>query len=209
MKITTKLFFYTFISSLIFTSCSKKNVSPLSCADQRVFSFPLVYSPTTQLNPNWTVILGEQKLFIKPVVDERNIEPNHLGKNIEDDIPYFICTSKNNPSEFIAQAFQKSFSALGVNLVDQMDQADLILQVTLKEFWVVEENKYRATLNVIVDASDRSKKILWRGPIFEESRDWGRSLTAEHYNNAFSNATLRVVQSLINNPEFKLLLGAK
>ena len=209
VKIITKLFCFTFVAALAFSSCSLNSKPAVSCSDKRVYNFPLTYSPTEQLKPNWTVMLGEQKLYLKPVIDARNTESINVGKNVEKNVPYLICTSKNNAADFVSQAFQTIFSGLGINLVDQIEEADLIVQITLKDFWVVEGNDYLAKLNTIVDVTDQSKKVLWRGPIFEGSKDWGRSLTAEFYNQSLSNATLKMVQNLINNPAFKEVIGAK
>lgn len=208
-NLTLKLFLFVCSLALAISSCTTKMVPPLSCADKRVYKVPLNYTPTKQIQPLWTVIIGEQKIFFQTIKDERKLNSTQIGKNIQDEVPYFVCAQESNPSDFMAQSFRETFEKVGVTIVEEATGADLIFEIALKEFWVLEENVYQAKISAIIEVKDGSGKTLWRRPMFGIAKNWGRSHSVTNYNQTFSNAAINLMQNLINDQKFQQLIAAK
>ena len=170
---------------------------------------PLQYRPThaepltgTSLNA------ADVKVYLAPVNDRRD-NKEQIGQNVEDDdvAPIPVMSADKTPTDYVRDVLEEELKTFGVELVEAPEAADRIISLDLSKFWVEEGNNYRAEVRGTAEVRNKGGSSLWKGPVGGDGRTFGRSLSPTNYNEALSDATRRLVGSLINNPGFAKALA--
>ena len=86
-------------------------------------------------------------------------------------------------------------------------QADRVILTELHTFWVKETDTYESEVRGTFIVQDRSGKQLWKGTMNGTAKRFGRSLSAENYQEVLSDGMVDLVQNLLSNQKFREALG--
>jgi hypothetical protein len=168
---------------------------------------PLTFRPTSQMNMNtFAGDLPESTVFVGQVTDARERQ-DQVGENLEEKNPVPVFASGTEPTEFVRGVMNSLLTRAGLQLGQDQGQAERVLLTDLHHFWTQETNTYEAEVRATVTVQDRGGRQLWKGTVNGTAERFGRSLKAENYQEVFSDATLKMVEGLLNNPGFRAALG--
>ena len=168
---------------------------------------PMKFRPTSQMNMNtFAGDLPESTVFVAPVTDARDRQ-DQVGENLEDEKPVPVFASGTEPTEFVRGVMTSLLTRAGLQVGQDQGQADRALLTDLHHFWTQETNTYEAEVRATVTVQDQGGRQLWKGTVNGTAERFGRSLKAENYQEVFSDATLEMVEGLLNNPGFRAALG--
>jgi len=68
--------------------------------------------------------------------------------------------------------------------------------------WADETNTYKSSITTDAQLIDSSGRRLWQGKVTGGSERFGRSLSAENYQETLSDAVVNLVDNLLRNPGF-------
>ena len=109
--------------------------------------------------------------------------------------------TKSNVAMFVHDSLVTQLKRIGFDVAPG-ESSDLTLRPDILEFWVSEKDHYDASVRVSVKLTDRAGKELWSGVLAGTSNNFGRSLKADNYTEAFSNAILELTGKLASAPGF-------
>lgn len=109
-------------------------------------------------------------------------------------------------TSFLEDGATKQFKEWGMPL---SNEAQLILQGEVKEFFLKEKSLYRAAINIGYSVRNREGKTLWEADIRSDSTVFGMGMKAENYRQAFSDALRKNLRSLIAFPGFQTTIAEK
>ena len=180
----------------------------VGCKAPTQVTVPLIMRPKNAFNTNTiSTDIPQARIFIAPFTDRRQ-NPQQIGQNLEKSAPVPVYPS-GSPPEFVQQAVAQQFGALGFTVVDSQSQADRVVRGELTNFWVQETNTFAGDVRAVVEVRDRGGSVLWKGAVGGEGSTFGRSYSPVNYQEAFSDATLRMVEALLKNPAFQKALGGR
>jgi hypothetical protein len=192
--VKTKFFISLFIITILF-----------GCAGVSLVDVPLVWKPTSDLHDTSAITLTglyAQQFKVMPFVDVRD-NKKEIAKNIQSSSEKII-TTRDNVGEWSSNRFKAIFKELGLKVVD--DSASVIIKGEVVQYYVVEDNLYKAHVGVRLTVENASGKILWQGLMYGNSKRFGRSYKLENYYETLSDAYLDAVQELLKNQEFRSAL---
>ncbi|HKE19806.1 MAG TPA: hypothetical protein VKB80_33250 [Kofleriaceae bacterium] len=147
--------------------------------------------------------IPQTAVFVGPVTDKRE-RPKQVGENVEggagETKPVF---PQGEPATFVRDATRLLFQKGGMKVVDSDASADRIVTVELTSFWTREAETYVADISATYYVKDRSGRELWKGAVSGTAKNWGRSLSAENYQQVFSDGTMKMVEALLSNASFR------
>jgi hypothetical protein len=182
-------------------------VAGAGCAKRPAsISVPLKYRPTSQLKmAAFAGDIPESKVQLGPVTDNRP-DKERVGENLEEKDPVAVQTG-DDPTEFVRTRLADLLSKTGLQVVPDAAQADRVLLTELHTFWVKETNTYESEIRATFIVQDRTGKRLWKGTMNGTAERFGRSLSAENYQEVFSDGMVDLVQNLLSNQKFREALG--
>jgi len=167
---------------------------------------PLKYRPTSQLNMNtFAGDLPEATVHIAPVVDRRE-SPQQIGENLENKKPIPVLVGPTQPADFVHDTMATLVGRTGLKVMPAPASADRVLVTELLHFWTRETDTYDAEIRATVAVQDRGGRQLWKGTLNGTAKRFGRSLSQENYQEAFSDAMVELVQGMLNNSGFRAAL---
>ena len=179
------------------TGCAKRPAS---------ISVPLKYRPTSQLKMSaFAGDIPDSKIQIGPVTDHRP-DKDRVGENLEEKDPVAVQTG-DDPTEFVKTHLGDLLTKAGLQVASEGGPSDRVLLTELHTFWVKETNTYESEIRATFVVQDRGGKQLWKGTINGTSERFGRSLSAENYQEVLSDAMVDLVQNLLSNQKFREALG--
>jgi hypothetical protein len=179
------------------TGCAKRPAA---------ISVPLQYRPTSQLKMSaFAGDIPDTKLEIAPVTDNRP-DKERVGENVEEKDPVAIQTG-DDPTEFVRTRLNDLLAKAGLQVAAEGEEADRVLRTELHTFWAKETNTYESEIRATFIVQDRTGKQLWKGTINGTAERFGRSLSAENYQEVFSDGMVDLVQNLLSNQKFREALG--
>ncbi len=157
---------------------------------------------TTQM-PNAVVSFAQTpgRVYVAPVQDGRT-EKDRIGENRENTPPTPVY-GDSSPTEFVRTAVVEQLKNDGVTIVQSADGADAVLAMTLNRFWAQESPNYDAQVILAVEVRNRGGAALWSGTTSGHDGTFGRSLSAENYQQVLSNALANAVSGLVAKPQFQ------
>jgi hypothetical protein len=168
---------------------------------------PLHFRPQHAEPLTGTIAAGDMKVYVEAVNDKRTNQ-EEIGRNVENATPIPVYAGSDKaPADFVHDVLEEELKNFGVELTDTPEAADRMIAVDLTKFWVEEGNNYVAEVKGTARVRDKSGKELWKGTVGGDGRTFGRSLSAENYNEVLSDGTRRLVGSLVANPKFQQALA--
>jgi hypothetical protein len=157
-----------------------------------VLNVPLDYRPTN-LPPSAVVTsTGAESVFL--MVTDNRPDPQKIGENRED--PQYsrpvMAGPNKTPADLVRAALLYSLTQHGYRVVDNPSSANRALDVAITTFWADETAVYHAHIAASMDVTDSAARILWSGTVFGSDSTFGRSYTADNYNQIFSNAARKL-----------------
>jgi hypothetical protein len=180
----------------------------MSCQDRPTsLNVPLDYKPTTAADLSVTLPVGQGKLYVLPVDDQRTVtDKKQIGENREKPVTVPIMAGDLSAADWVHDSFSDILRRNGLTVVNNADGADLLMNISLTEFWAQEDPTYNARISALLKVSDKTGKVLWSGLIAGNADFVGGSLDAQHYDEVFSNAMFNATNRLINNASFQQAL---
>lgn len=163
---------------------------------------PLVWNPSETVRSFEAIdltVYNNVRFMIKPFKDARK-RPAEIGVNIESEDEELLVTTGDNVAEWLTDRFSELFVALDVDVVDK--DGSIILQAEIIRFFVTEKATYKAEVELKIRLLSTNNDVLWEGMARGKATRFGRSFTAENYNEALSNATIYAVHSLLRDEDF-------
>lgn len=143
-------------------------------------------------------VLAGQSLKVFPLVDRRP-SPQVIGRNMEEKTPRAV-TTKDDVGLFVGTQLAGLLHEVATPVVTEGETRVLTGEVA--QYFVNEDNTYNATVVLRLTLLDSQERVLWRGVAAGRSRRWGRSFSAENYQEALSNALIDAVKGLVQDPAF-------
>ena len=178
-------------------------VSTAGCARRTSLTVPLKFRPTSQLK--MSVFAGEipdAAVHVGAVNDVR-ANKEQIGENLEERKPVPVFAGSVEPAAFVDATFRSLLNRAGLPLVDEPGRADRVLVADLHYFWTQETNTYEAEIRLTITVRDRGGRQVWKGTINGTAERFGRSLSAENYQEVYSDSMVDLVQSLLGNAGFR------
>jgi hypothetical protein len=167
---------------------------------------PMEFRPEHSEPLSGSLNAGDVKVYLAPATDKR-AEKDTIGKNIESSTPVPIYSSGKTPPEFVHDVLENSLKDFGAQMADAPEAADRVISLELTRFFVEESNNYKAEVKAQVEVKDKGGRSLYRGQIAGDGTTFGRSLSAENYQQTLSDATRRAVGNLFAQPKFQEALS--
>lgn len=149
------------------------------------------------------------KIHVAKIVDDRP-DTKTIGENVEQKSrPVPVYALERSPPAFLDDVLSKELSRAGFVVVERPEDATIVLGVTLGKFFVTEAESYQAEISGKVELRDKGGKQIFGAPITGSKSQWGKSLSAQNYQEVLSKAALDFVGSLVGNPAFKKAISGK
>jgi hypothetical protein len=171
-------------------------------------AMPLNWSPTESLKdvqPGALEAFAGQRVMVPDFKDQRT-DASKIGSNVEDANPRPVSTT-DDVAAFVTAHFSAVLEANGVVLVK--GNATRVIRGVVLEFFVTESDTYKGKVVVEITLEDARGRELWRGKATGESQRFGRSLSADNYNETLSDSIVGVVRDLTTQPAFQAAMRAK
>ncbi len=178
-----------------------------ACQHPSELRVPLDYRPTDRLALTGLKVSPGTRVGVR-VSDERT-DATAIGRNTENESkPIPIYATQPPPDGFVRDAVARELGNAGIPVEPDPKSANKVLKLGLKQFWADETSTYHSTVRADADLTDASGKSLWRGQVSGDNQKFGRSLSAENYQESLSDAVVDLVQNLLRNPTFVEALNA-
>jgi len=175
-------------------------------AADKLEGIPLVWSPTSPMSERSSVDLkgveGVQ-LRIESFTDKRE-DSAVIGRNMNK-VPVRIVSTKDDVPRFVTYEVKSLLSGLGLNVVET--GGTVILKGEVKKFYVEEINRYNATVELRLTATDPEGKVLWVVETSGTSSRFGIGYKAANYMEVLSDALIGAVHEVVRNLNFKKVLA--
>jgi hypothetical protein len=185
--------------------------SSSSGGDSGVISVPLQFRPSD--NDRAPVVnipnRSQVKLFVN-VADKRDEQDKAtIGVNREEhnNIPVRASGSPSVP-EFVAKAARDEIRSSTLATTEDMAQCTHTLDLDILTFNVLEDNMFNAEVRLEARLVDPTGKELWRGSGSGTSKTFGRSRSAENYNQTLSNSIKIAMAQILGDADFKKALSS-
>lgn len=185
------------LGALVLTGCASR--------PERLDVVPVYRLSVTPAAVAW--LPADQTVAIA-MEDARSGDPSLIGTNTEDARPVPIHeTPPGAAKDLVASSLKKELTELGAKVVDAAS-ADRTLRVELIKFWIEEDNTYNGDLRVRVTVVDRVGASLGSVLATGASKRFGRSLSAENYQETIENMLQDMMGNLFQNTDFQKAFSA-
>ena len=168
-------------------------------------NLPLQFTPNRADPLSGSLEANDVKVHLELVEDVRE-NKEEIGRNVEDEVPVPVYASGKTPAEFVHDVLEDELKNLGADVTDAPEAADRIISLKLRKFFVEEGSSYRGEVQCHAEVRDKGGRVLWKQVVSGQGDNTGRSLSIENYNQTFSDATRRMTDALLNNPNFRAAL---
>ena len=170
----------------------------IGCQAPGPVNVPLVFRPTETIGVISGVGLDQPMVVI--VQDSRD-QKQDIGANVEKAQPLRVYTN-DDPAGFVRNVLVEKLHGAGATIVPDSSKAKRTVQLNLTRFWCNEGDTYQTEVTSTAMVLDAGGKQLWKAVVSGSNSRFGRSHSAENYQECFSDATLQMVGNLLTNPEF-------
>jgi hypothetical protein len=169
---------------------------------KRELTVPLEYRVDSSLSPRTALPTTTGLRLFLEVSDDR-AEKDKIGENIEDTTPKPIhAGAMAAPAEFVKDAVTRELTGLGMLVVGEDAKANRTLRLHLIKFYCVETSTYDADIRVNAEVSEGGR-VLWSALVLGDKRNFGRSLSAQNYQEVFSGAVQDMVSKIVGDSGFQ------
>ncbi len=169
-----------------------------------------VTEPLVNTLPPIREVGGNLKLYVAQVQDMR-VERSRIGENREQPATGArpITASGIAPAQFVRDVFTRELPTVGITTIGAPTGANRILSFELRQFYVIEVDTYRAVVVGEVKVTDGAGQVLFKTGVTGEDKTFGRSFSAENYQQVLSNATVDVLDNLLKTSAFVAALNVQ
>ena len=174
------------------------------CANVHV-DVPLVWKPTNVLydtDSSTLTSFSSHKYKIAAFADNRE-NKKEIARNVESSEPNLV-TTRDDVAEWCRSRFKIIAKENGFNVVE--DNANIIIKGEILQFYVTEDNLYKADVGVKITVEDAGDKVIWQGLMAGHAKKFGHSYKLENYYETLSDAYQDSVNGLLKNQEFRAAL---
>lgn len=168
----------------------------------------LSYTPTEAVAA--TVIsvssdLSEAELSLE-LSDDRNVDSvEELGVRTDNDDREHKLEATSDVLEFVAETLVEQADDWDVQLT--MDEAALVLAITIERFEVLETNQavgatYEAWVELDVALRDGDENELWKGTAEGDATRYGRKYSNDNINEVLSDALVEAFGAVVDDNDF-------
>jgi hypothetical protein len=176
------------------------------CQRPKELRVPLDYRPTDRIEV--TGLKVPQTLRLAVTVIDNRPDKSSIGQNSEGSPPVPIYPNEPSPDVFLRDAVAHEFANAGIPIESDAHRANKVLSLRLERLWAEETNTYKSSIATDAQLIDSSGRRLWQGKVTGGSERFGRSLSAENYQETLSDAVVNLVDNLLRNPAFVDALNA-
>ena len=144
-------------------------------------------------------LLRRHEVAVVPFTDRREGH-GAVGVNVENGRNTEVTTS-DDVGRFLSEQFAEVLRGSGVN-VGVGSSAERVIHGEVQRFFVTESNLYEGVVILGITVSDARGAALWHGTCEGRSKRFGRSFSAENYQEALSSATVEAIKDLGDQPGF-------
>ena len=178
-----------------FTACQDRPTS---------LTVALAYSPTNTISNAWQLPPGQGKIYVLPIDDERKGDKTKLGENLEDPTKVVpVGSGLPAPPDWLHDTLGDILHSNGLDIVNNADDADLMLNVALTVLWVNENSDYNGQITMVIKVQDKNGKVLFTATTSGQYELTGKSLDPGNYNQVLSNCLYAAVNRLLNTQGFQ------
>jgi len=177
-----------------------------ACQRPRELHVPLDYRPTDRLTLMGLHVPADLRLAVK--VEDARGESAAIGRNVEDSPEVPIYADGRTPDAFVREAAERELANSGIAVEGDRQKATKVLVLRLRRFWTDESSTYKTTVLAEAQLMDAAGRQLWSGQVSGANQRFGRSLKAENYQEGLSDASLNLVQNLLQSTAFVEALNA-
>jgi uncharacterized lipoprotein YajG len=151
--------------------------------------------------------LPQSRVYIMAINDQRD-ETDKIGENRQQQ-PYVpILPAGPEVPNFLHAALREQLAKGGLTIVENPDEADRIISVTLKTLWAQESPDYHATISTQIEIRDPNGKLLWSNAADGDGAITGGSLNVQHYQEVLTAAIFDLLHNLDLDWKFRQALNA-
>jgi hypothetical protein len=194
---------FQFALAVLATLCLG-NAATVIAAD-KLEGIPLAWMPTSPMSERTPVDmrgLEGIKLQIDPFIDKRE-DPSLIGNSINK-IPFRKVTTNDDVARFVTYQVKLLMAGLGLKVVES--GGDVILNGSVRKFFVEEDKRYNAEVEMQIAFTDVNGKILWGVATTGTSSRFGMAYKADNYHEVLSDAVIGATHQLVQNPGFRKAL---
>lgn len=189
------------------TAMTLATLSMTGClGDPTSLTLPMEYRPTSRVQTARFAgaIPSSAKVFIPPVEDKR-ADKMTIGANREDAkaIPVYAASA---PADFFRQSVSREMMNSGLYMTDDAASATHTLSFELVRFAADEAPSYRADVVARAKLTDAKGNVRWEGAVNGYGTRFGRSLSAENYQEVLSDSLITLVEGMLSNASFQAAL---
>ena len=192
----------------VFATCmSVCNFATVNAAD-KLEGIPLVFKPTSPMSDRLPLdVKGLEgiKLQIDPFTDKRE-DPGFIGQSTTK-VPFRKVATNEDVARFVTYQVKLLMAGLGLKVVES--GGDVILNGSIRKFFVEEDKRYNAEVEMQVAFTDANGKILWGVATTGTSSRFGMAYKADNYHEVLSDALIGATHQLVQNPGFRKALTEK
>jgi hypothetical protein len=160
---------------------------------------PLAWRPSKSLHG--TAIRGPLRAVqFAPFMDDAP-DPALIAENREQRLARPVTTS-TNVGTFVSQQMRHLFDDAGFRTVGVDGSGALVISGEVTRFFVVETDRYRATVALHVIMRTPGGPTLWEGDVSGSGDTFGRSYKMKNYDQVLSDAIVDATGALINDADF-------
>jgi len=172
----------------------------VACQRPKELRVPLDYRPTDKVTLAGLEVAAGTRVAVT-VVDART-DTSAIGRNSESAQPVPVYAADTAPDGFVRDAVARELAGANIQVATDPHAATKVLTLRLQKFWTEETNTYNTSIQASVELADASGRSLWKGQVAGSTERFGRSLSAENYQEAMSDAVVAMVERLIHDPGF-------
>ncbi len=154
----------------------------------------------TAANPRMDPALTSTGITLLPIQDGRGSDGTLVGENFENEANPIEVRTQSNVAEFVSRTLRQSLMEWHVRL---QDSGGLVLSGEVLRLFVTERNFYVSEASIRFRLQDQAGQFLWEGTVSGQAKRWGRSLSAENYNEEISDCLKKAYAALVSDKGFQ------
>ncbi len=170
------------------------------CQRPKELRVPLDYRPTDRLEVGTFQPPAGVRVSVI-TVDGRD-DRSTIGQNVEKSPAVPVYSGDPPPDAFLRDAVARELANAGVAVESDPHQAGKVVSLRVKRFWTEEGTTYKTSIVTEAQVTDLGGHHLWESQVAGSNEKFGRSLSAENYQEGLSDATVDLVQNLLRSPGF-------
>jgi len=163
---------------------------------------PMEYKPRSADSPVLRTPTGTPlKIYVSPTVDNRS-DPRTIGQNTEDETPIPVYAAGKTPADFVTEVLKQEMTTAGLEVISDVGGTQRQIDSELLQFKVTEDSNYQGMVQLRLKVVDATGKVLWQGVGNGDGNNYGKSKSAENYQQTFSDALRRAITKILADPKF-------